>query len=151
MTKCCLRVSISEDLVRISLQGSSVEESDPSSAVDRWLTLRRARQWAYKSDWTTDLFAYLAAMASVRLWLLTKSSTFFSALWNSCVPFAPVGKVQVGENVVNLIVYRECLDHIKYIFILVIYMLPSFAWVRGGIGTSLMKAVPKNYRQQDAW
>ncbi|KAJ8410071.1 hypothetical protein AAFF_G00211120 [Aldrovandia affinis] len=54
-TRSCLGVSTTEDLMRISLEGPSVEEFDPTPAVDRWLTSKRARWPTYKSSWTTDI------------------------------------------------------------------------------------------------
>ncbi len=41
-TRGCLGVSTTEDLMRISLEGPSVEEFDPTPAVDRWLTSQHA-------------------------------------------------------------------------------------------------------------
>ncbi|KAM9524715.1 zinc finger protein 862-like [Salvelinus alpinus] len=38
LTRSCLGVSTTEDLMRISQEGSSVEEIDPTPAVDSWLT-----------------------------------------------------------------------------------------------------------------
>eukprot|EP00063_Salmo_salar_P012906 XP_013987741.1 PREDICTED: zinc finger protein 862-like [Salmo salar] len=54
-TRSCLGFSTTEDLMRISLEEPSVEEFDPTPAVDRWLTYKRARQPTYKSSWTTDI------------------------------------------------------------------------------------------------
>ncbi|KAK0144423.1 Zinc finger protein 862 [Merluccius polli] len=50
-TRSSLAVSTTEDLMRISLEGPSVEEFDPTPAVDRWLTSKRARRPDYKSCW----------------------------------------------------------------------------------------------------
>lgn len=48
-TRSCLGVSTTEDLMRISLEGPSLEQFDPSPAVDRWLSSKQARRPAYKS------------------------------------------------------------------------------------------------------
>ncbi|KAM9558481.1 zinc finger protein 862-like isoform 1-T4 [Salvelinus alpinus] len=55
LTRSCLGASTTEDLMRISLDWPSVEEFDPTPAVDRWLTSKHARRPTYKSSWTTDI------------------------------------------------------------------------------------------------
>nr|XP_033476284.1 zinc finger protein 862-like [Epinephelus lanceolatus] len=50
-TRSSLAVSTTEDLMRISLEGPSVEEFDPTPAVDCWLTSKRTRRPDYKSCW----------------------------------------------------------------------------------------------------
>ncbi len=56
-TRSCLGVSTTEDLMRISLEGPSLEQFDPSPAVDRWLSSKRARRPAYKSCWVSDILS----------------------------------------------------------------------------------------------
>lgn len=56
-TRSCLGVSTTEDLMRISLEGPSLEQFDPSPAVDRWLSSKRARRPAYKSFWASDILS----------------------------------------------------------------------------------------------
>jgi len=51
-----LGVSTTEDLMRISLEGPSVEDFDPRPAVDRWMnSAKRARRLTYKSAWINDI------------------------------------------------------------------------------------------------
>ncbi|XP_051533754.1 zinc finger protein 862-like [Myxocyprinus asiaticus] len=64
-TRSCLGVSTTEDLMRISLEGPSVEEFDPTPAVDRWLTSKRAKWPTYKSSWTTDILCVKYAWVNV--------------------------------------------------------------------------------------
>ncbi|XP_053506635.1 zinc finger protein 862-like isoform X2 [Ictalurus furcatus] len=53
-TRSSLWVSTTEDLMRISLEGPSVEEFDPTPAVDCSLTSKPSRRPTYKS-WTNDI------------------------------------------------------------------------------------------------
>lgn len=47
-----LAVSTTEDLMRITLEGPSLEDYDPSPAVDRWMnSAKRARRLDYKKMW----------------------------------------------------------------------------------------------------
>ena len=51
-----LAVSTTEDLMRITLEGPSLEDYDPSPAVDRWMnSAKRARRPDYKKLWDRDI------------------------------------------------------------------------------------------------
>ncbi|XP_060783092.1 uncharacterized protein LOC132890289 isoform X2 [Neoarius graeffei] len=53
--RSCLAVSTTEDLMRISLEGPSLEDFDPSPAVDRWMdSAKRSRRPDYKI-WERDI------------------------------------------------------------------------------------------------
>ena len=51
-----LAVSTTEGLMRITLEGPSLEDYDPSPAVDRWMnSAKRARRPDYKKLWDRDI------------------------------------------------------------------------------------------------
>ena len=48
-------VSTTEDLIRISLEGPSIDEFVPTPALESWMSSEHPRQPIYKSTWTADI------------------------------------------------------------------------------------------------